>query len=126
MGGLELQLLNRHLLTKIVFELNVLKLHCRSEMSLPPPCPGSLLEKDPVGGGGGWVCKPILVIDLGPLPTSGPIKGDSRTKFKTFFERKKNYDIKNLSNTPSIKQCNHLLFCIVYQSIFHLYKHFTY
>ena len=78
------------------------------------------------GGGGGWVCKPVLVIDLGPLPTSGPIKGDSRTKFKTFFERKKNYDIKNLSNTPSIKQCNHLLFCIVYQSIFHLYKHFTY
>ena len=66
------------------------------------------------------------MIDLGPLPTSGPIKGDSRTKFKTFFERKKNYDIKNLSNTPSIKQYNHLLFCIVYQSIFHLYKHFTY
>ena len=31
-----------------------------------------------------------------------------------------------MSNTPSIKQCNHLLFCIVYQSIFHLYKHFTY
>ena len=78
------------------------------------------------GGGGGWVSKLILVIDLGPLPTSGPIKGDSRTKFKTFFERKKNYDIKNLSNTPSIKQCNYLLFCIVYQSIFHLYKHFTY
>ena len=35
------------------------------------------------------MCKPVLVIDLGPLPTSGPIKGDSRTKFKTFFERKK-------------------------------------
>ena len=64
------------------------------------------------------MCKTVLVIDLGPLPTSGPIKGDSRTKFKTFFERKKNYDIKILSNTPSIKQCNHLLFCIVYQSIF--------
>ena len=31
-----------------------------------------------------------------------------------------------MSNTPSIKQCNYLLFCIVYQSIFHLYKHFTY
>ena len=31
-----------------------------------------------------------------------------------------------MSNPPSIKQCNHLLFCIVYQSIFHLYKHFTY
>ena len=40
------------------------------------------------------MCKPILVIDLGPLPTSGPIKGDSRTKFKTFFERKKNMILK--------------------------------
>ena len=37
----------------------------------------------------GGCAKPILVIDLGPLPTSGPIKGDSRTKFKTFFESKK-------------------------------------
>ena len=33
-------------------------------------------------------------VDLGPLPTSGPIKGDSRTKFKTFFERKKNMILK--------------------------------
>ena len=27
------------------------------------------LEKVPVGGGGGWVCKPILVISL--VPSSG-------------------------------------------------------
>ena len=94
--------------------------------NLGPLGPLLHVEKFVVVVVGGWVCKPILVIDLGPLPTSGPIKGDSRTKFKTFFERKKNYDIKNLSNTPSIKQCNYLLFCIVYQSIFHLYKHFTY
>ena len=25
-----------------------------------------------VCGGGGWVCKPILVIDLGPFSTRGP------------------------------------------------------
>ena len=43
-----------------------------------------------VCGGGGWVCKPILVIDLGPFPSSGrSIKGDTRTKLNTFFEREK-------------------------------------
>ena len=48
------------------------------------------------GGVGGWVCKPILVIDLGPFPSSGQsIKGDSdtRSKLNTFFEREKNYNI---------------------------------
>ena len=63
------------------------------------------------GGGGGVVCKPILVIDLGPLPSSDPTKGGTRT-FNTFFERKKEIIIfKICVINHQFKQCNQLL-CI--------------
>ena len=59
------------------------------------------------------MCKPILVIDLGSLPSSGPIKGDTRTKFNTFFEREKEIIIfKICAINHQFQQCNHLL-CIL-------------
>ena len=57
-----------------------------------------------VCGGGGWVCKPILVIDLGPFPSSGQsIKGDTRSRLNTFKISVINHQV---------KQCNQLL-CIL-------------
>ena len=65
-----------------------------------------------VCGGGGWLCKPILVIDLGPFPSSGrSIKGDTWTKLNTFFEREKEIMIFKICVLKhQFKQSNHLLY----------------
>ena len=59
-----------------------------------------------------WVCEPILVIDLGPFPSSGQsIKGDTRSKLKSFFEMEKEIMIFKICVLKhQFKQSNHLLY----------------